>query len=46
MVCFHDMAGSQDDMRSSSGYTFALGNGVFSWFSRKQETIAQSRAEA
>lgn len=41
-----DSAGSQDDMRSTPGYTFTLGNGVFSWLSRKQDTLSQSTAEA
>ena len=33
-------------MRSTSSYTFTLGNGVFSWLSRKQNTLAQSTVEA
>lgn len=35
-----------DDMKSTSGYVFLLGNGVFSWLSQKQDTVAQSTAEA
>ena len=41
-----DWGGSVDDMRSTSGYFFTLGSGVFSWSSKKQQTIAQSTAEA
>jgi len=33
-------------MRSTSGYCFTLGSGVFSWSSKKQEIVAQSTAEA
>ena len=40
-----DWAGSIDDMKSTSGYVFSLGNGVFSWLSQKQNTVAQSTAE-
>ncbi|XP_022889020.1 uncharacterized protein LOC111404445 [Olea europaea var. sylvestris] len=41
-----DWRGSIDDMRSTSGYCFTLGSGVISWSSKKQETVAQSTAEA
>ncbi|KAJ8764765.1 hypothetical protein K2173_009165 [Erythroxylum novogranatense] len=41
-----DWAGSMDDLKSTSGYCFSLGSGVFSWCSKKQETVAQSTAEA
>ena len=41
-----DWAGSVDDMKSTSGYVFTLGSGVFSWASKKQDTVAQSSAEA
>ncbi|RVW24713.1 Copia protein [Vitis vinifera] len=41
-----DWAGYVDDMRSTSGYCFSFGSGVFSWSSRKQEVVAQSTAEA
>ncbi|KAL0393106.1 UNVERIFIED_CONTAM: Retrovirus-related Pol polyprotein from transposon RE2 [Sesamum radiatum] len=40
-----DWAGSVDDI-STSGYTFSLGSGIFSWASKKQATVAQSSAEA
>ncbi|KAL0318498.1 UNVERIFIED_CONTAM: Retrovirus-related Pol polyprotein from transposon RE2 [Sesamum angustifolium] len=47
-VCYQDSdwAGSVDDMKSTSGYTFSLGSGIFSWASKKQATVAQSSAEA
>lgn len=35
-----------DDAKSTSGYIFTLVNGVFSWNSHKQESVAQSSAEA
>lgn len=41
-----DWAGCVDDMRSTSGYCFTMGSGIFSWCSKKQEVIAQSTAEA
>ncbi|KAL6182226.1 hypothetical protein ACLB2K_043649 [Fragaria x ananassa] len=41
-----DWAGSMDDMRSTSGYAFTIGSGIFSWSSKKQETTALSSAEA
>ncbi|RVW82656.1 Retrovirus-related Pol polyprotein from transposon RE1 [Vitis vinifera] len=41
-----DWAGCVDDMRSTLGYCFSFGSGVFSWSSRKQEVVAQSTAEA
>ncbi|XP_027927618.1 uncharacterized protein LOC114184509 [Vigna unguiculata] len=41
-----DWAGSIDDMKSTSGYAFSLGSGIFSWASKKQATVAQSTAEA
>ena len=36
-----DWAGSKDDMKSTSGYAFSLGSGIFSWASKKQATVAQ-----
>lgn len=39
-------AGSIDDMKSTSGYFFTLGLRVFCWSSKKQQTVAQSTAEA
>ncbi|XP_075486223.1 secreted RxLR effector protein 161-like [Primulina tabacum] len=41
-----DWAGSIDDSKSTSGYCFSFGSGVFSWNSKKQEMVAQSSAEA
>ncbi|XP_069152725.1 secreted RxLR effector protein 161-like [Solanum lycopersicum] len=41
-----DWGGGVDDSRSTSGYLFCLGTSYFSWISRKQETTAQSTAEA
>jgi hypothetical protein len=41
-----DWAGSFNDMKSTSGYCFSFGSGIFSWCSKKQEIIAQSIAEA
>ncbi|KAG8480542.1 hypothetical protein CXB51_024610 [Gossypium anomalum] len=40
-----DWTGSLDDMKSTSGYFFTLGSGVFCWSSKKQQTVAQSTAE-
>ncbi|XP_070662512.1 secreted RxLR effector protein 161-like [Malus domestica] len=34
-----DWSGSEDDMRSTSGYAFNLGSGVFSWASIKQSSV-------
>ena len=33
-------------MKSTSGYAFTLGSGVFSWGSKKQDSVALSSAEA
>ncbi|KAK5819837.1 hypothetical protein PVK06_024866 [Gossypium arboreum] len=41
-----DWAGSIDDMKNTSGYFFTLSSGVFCWISKKQQTVAQSIAEA
>ncbi|OMO54668.1 Zinc finger, CCHC-type [Corchorus capsularis] len=41
-----DWGGSVDDAKSTSGYVFSLGSGVFNWLSKKQEVVAQSTAEA
>ncbi|KAE8665032.1 hypothetical protein F3Y22_tig00112699pilonHSYRG00066 [Hibiscus syriacus] len=41
-----DWGGSLDDMKSTSGYCFMIGLGVFSWSSKKQDIVAQSTAEA
>ncbi|CAL2255689.1 unnamed protein product [Prunus armeniaca] len=44
--CDSDWSGPEDDMRSTSGYAFHLGSGVFSWASVKQSSVALSTAEA
>ncbi|BBN69407.1 hypothetical protein Prudu_927S000300, partial [Prunus dulcis] len=44
--CDSDWSGSQDDMRSTSGYAFCFGSGVYSWASIKQHNVALSTAEA
>ncbi|XP_068318271.1 secreted RxLR effector protein 161-like [Pyrus communis] len=44
--CDSDWGGSEDDMRSTSGYAFAFGSGIFSWASVKQQSVALSTAEA
>ncbi|CAL2246283.1 unnamed protein product, partial [Prunus armeniaca] len=44
--CDSDWAGSEDDSRSTSGYAFSFGSGIFSWASVKQNTVALSTAEA
>lgn len=44
--CDSDWAGCLDDMKSTTGYSFSLGSSVFSWSSKKQESVAQSTAEA
>ncbi|KAL0421152.1 UNVERIFIED_CONTAM: Retrovirus-related Pol polyprotein from transposon RE1 [Sesamum latifolium] len=41
-----DWAGCPDDLKSTTGYVFSLGSGVFSSLSKKQEVVAQSTAEA
>ncbi|GJU38928.1 retrovirus-related pol polyprotein from transposon TNT 1-94 [Tanacetum coccineum] len=40
-----DWAGSIDNSKSTSGYIFALGSGVFCWNSKKQSIVVQSSAE-
>jgi hypothetical protein len=44
--CDADWAGDLDDRRSTSGYVFYIGNGVVSWSSKKQPTVALSTVEA
>ena len=44
--CDSDWGGSADDSKSTLGYAFSFGNGVFSWASIKQNYVALSTAEA
>ncbi|GKU97380.1 hypothetical protein SLEP1_g10529 [Rubroshorea leprosula] len=41
-----DWAGSEEDMKSTSGQCFSIGSRVISWSSKKQDSIAKSTAEA
>ena len=41
-----DWGGSEDDSKSTSGYAFTFGSGVFSWAFVKQQSVALSTAEA
>lgn len=41
-----DWGGSNEDKKSTSGYVFTIGSAVFCWQSSKQQTLAQSTAEA
>ena len=41
-----DWAGETETRKSTSGYAFHLGAGVFSWSSKKQQVVALSTAEA
>jgi len=41
-----DWAGCVDNMRSTTGYCFTFGSGVFSWLSKKQEVITQSTSRS
>ncbi|XP_068343981.1 uncharacterized mitochondrial protein AtMg00810-like [Pyrus communis] len=45
-LCDSDWGGSVDDLKSTFGYTFTLGTGVFSWPSKKQKSVALSTADA
>ncbi|KAM1470398.1 hypothetical protein ACFX11_041122 [Malus domestica] len=44
--CDSDWGGSLEDSKSTSGYAFSFGSGVFSWASVKQHCVALSTAEA
>ena len=41
-----DWAGNTDDRKSTSGGCFYLGNNLVSWYSKKQNSISLSTAEA
>ena len=41
-----DWAGCKDTRRSTSGYCFLLANGVISWGSKKQQSVALSSTES
>jgi len=41
-----DWADNCDDIKSTFGYCYSFGSGIFSWCSKKQEIIAQSTVEA
>ncbi|CAL2230353.1 unnamed protein product [Prunus armeniaca] len=40
-----DWSGSEEDMKSTSGYAFSFDSGVFSWASVKQSSVALSTTE-
>ncbi|CAM8948316.1 unnamed protein product [Rhodiola kirilowii] len=48
LVCYcdADWAGNAEDRKSTSGGCFFLGNNLVSWFSKKQNSISLSTAEA
>ncbi|XP_015168630.1 uncharacterized mitochondrial protein AtMg00810-like [Solanum tuberosum] len=41
-----DWGGFEGDAKSTSGYYFSFGSGIFSWSCKKQDIVAQSTAEA
>jgi len=44
--CDTDWAGNADDRKSTSGGCFFLGNNFISWFSKNQNSVSLSTAEA
>ena len=45
-ACDSDWAGDTDDRKSTTGYLFFLNDGLISWQSRKQNTVATSSTQA
>ena len=43
--CDSDWSGSEQDMKSTSGYAFSFGSGAFSWASVKQHSLSTAEAE-
>lgn len=41
-----DWGGCLDDYKSTSGYCFSFGSGIFSWSTKKQDIVEQPSAEA
>ena len=41
-----DWGGCLDDYKSTSGYSFSFGSGIFSWSTKKQDIVAQSSVKA
>lgn len=41
-----DWGGCPEDMKSTTRYCFSIGSAIFAWTTSKQDTIAQSTAEA
>ncbi|KAM1198763.1 hypothetical protein FF2_010062 [Malus domestica] len=44
--CDSDWSGSEEDMKSTSGYAFSFGSGAFSWASVKQHSAAEATSQA
>lgn len=41
-----DYGGDLDNGKSTSGYVFHIGSAIFSWSSKKQQTVGLSTCEA
>lgn len=41
-----DWGGCLDDCKTTSGYCFSFGSGIFSWSTKKQDIVAQSSVQA
>lgn len=46
LIGYSDSDGCREDLKSTTGYCFSIGSAIFSWKTTKQDTIAQSTAEA